>query len=58
MIADGSWGKRSYGHNYSSKTGCGCIIGYESKGILFMGTKIKNVNYRGTSTGMESLILK
>ena len=23
-----------------------------------MGTKIKNVNYHGTSTGMESLLLK
>ena len=54
MIADSSWGKRSYGHNYSSKTGCGALIGFESKGILYVGTKIKNFNYQGTSTGMES----
>lgn len=40
-IADGSWGKRSYGGGYSSLSGCAVIIGYRTKKIIYIDVKNK-----------------
>ncbi|CAK1578234.1 unnamed protein product [Parnassius mnemosyne] len=39
VITDGSWGKRSYGTNFNSLSGVGCIIGFNTKKILFIGVR-------------------
>lgn len=39
VITDGSWGKRSYGTNFNSISGVGCIIGFRTKKILFIGVR-------------------
>lgn len=38
---DGSWGKRSYGKNYSSLSGCAAIIGLRTNKILYSDVKSK-----------------
>lgn len=38
---DGSWGKRSYGCNFSSLSGCAAIIGLRTGKILYSGVKNK-----------------
>ena len=40
---DGNWSKRSFTNNYSSKSGCGIIIGFQTKKIIFLGGKINTV---------------
>lgn len=39
VVTDGSWGKRSYGTNYNSLSGVGCIIGFRTQKILFIGVR-------------------
>ncbi|KAI8437861.1 hypothetical protein MSG28_012078 [Choristoneura fumiferana] len=40
VVADASWGKRSYRtSNYNSLSGVACIIGYETKKVLFLGIR-------------------
>lgn len=41
VIWDGSWGKRSYGHGFSSLSGCAAIIGVYTKKVLYFGVKNK-----------------
>jgi len=41
VVADGSWGKRSYGNAYDSLSGVGAIIGYRTKKVLFVGIRNK-----------------
>lgn len=38
---DGSWGKRSYGKNYSSLSGCAAIIGLRTRKIIYSDVKNK-----------------
>lgn len=38
---DGSWGKRSYGKNYSSLSGCAAIIGIRTGKIIYSDVKNK-----------------
>ncbi|XP_047023593.1 uncharacterized protein LOC124632693 isoform X2 [Helicoverpa zea] len=39
VVTDGSWAKRSYGTNFNSLSGVGCIIGHRTKKILYIGVK-------------------
>ncbi|EZA47269.1 hypothetical protein X777_16541 [Ooceraea biroi] len=41
VVADGSWGKRSYGSAYDSLSGVGAIIGYRTRKVLFIGIRNK-----------------
>lgn len=41
VVVDGGWSHRSYGHNYNSKSGVACIIGQNTKNILFLGIRNK-----------------
>lgn len=41
VVCDGTWPKRSYGKNYSSKSGAAAIIGYKTKKVLYLGIKNK-----------------
>lgn len=41
VIVDGGWGKRSYGHYYSSNSGVAVIIGRYTRKILHIGIKNK-----------------
>jgi len=40
-IVDGGRGKRSYGHNYSSNSGVGCVIGERTGKLLYLGVRNK-----------------
>lgn len=40
VIADGCWSKRSYGANFSSKSGTATLVGYESKKVIW--NRVKN----------------
>lgn len=71
VIVDGGWAKRSYGHSYTSLAGVACIIGQQTKKLLYIGIKNKFCyicatggsehkcyrNYAGSSTGMEQTII-
>ncbi len=37
VICDGSWAHRSFGHKYTSNSGCAVIIGARTQKILFLG---------------------
>lgn len=39
VVVDGSWAKRSYRTNYNSLSGVSCIIGFETKKVLFLGIR-------------------
>lgn len=39
VVVDGSWAKRSYRTNYNSLSGVACIIGFETKKVLFLGIR-------------------
>lgn len=40
VVADASWGKRSYRtSNYNSLSGVACIIGFETQKVLFLGIR-------------------
>ncbi|XP_046395536.1 uncharacterized protein LOC124162886 [Ischnura elegans] len=41
VVADGSWGRRSYKTNYNSLSGVACIVGYRTKKVLFIGVRNK-----------------
>jgi|GEM_PF-5236594 len=41
VTCDGGWGKRSYGHSYTSLSGCAVIIGNRTGKILHLGTRNK-----------------
>ncbi|KAK5644635.1 hypothetical protein RI129_001761 [Pyrocoelia pectoralis] len=41
VIVDGAWCKRSYRTNYNASSGVACIIGAQTKKILFLGIKNK-----------------
>lgn len=40
VVVDASWGKRSYrGSGYNSLSGVACIMGYETRKVLFLGVR-------------------
>lgn len=41
VVCDGTWPKRSYRKNYSSKSGAAAIIGFQTKKVLYLGIKNK-----------------
>lgn len=41
VIADGSWGKRSYGKGFNSLSGCAVIIGLRTKKVIWFGVRNK-----------------
>lgn len=41
VIVDGSWGKRSYNMNCTSKVGMACIIGQATREVLYMSIRNK-----------------
>lgn len=41
VIADGGWGKRSYGKKFNSLSGCAVLIGLRTKKIVFFGVRNK-----------------
>ncbi|KAJ8952670.1 hypothetical protein NQ318_020985 [Aromia moschata] len=41
VVADGAWSKRSYNINYDALSGVGCIIGYRTGKLLFLGIRNK-----------------
>lgn len=41
VVCDGTWAKRSYRRNYNSLSGAACIVGFETKKVLFISTRNK-----------------
>ncbi|KAL4112571.1 hypothetical protein QTP88_016326 [Uroleucon formosanum] len=41
VVADGAWSKRSYRSNYNALSGVGCIVGYRTKKVLYIGIRNK-----------------
>ncbi len=58
VFGDCQWSSRSNGHRYKARGGCAVLIGENTKNIIYLGCKVKKFNYEGTSTGMESMIIK
>lgn len=40
-IADGGWGKRSYGKSFNSLSGCAVLVGLRTKKVIYYGTRNK-----------------
>ena len=41
MVVDGCWSTRSYGHKYSSLSGCACIVSHHTRKLLYLGVRNK-----------------
>lgn len=41
VIVDGGWSHRSHGHRYTANSGVACVIGLQTKKLLYVGIRNK-----------------